>query len=84
MSARLAATLGRFRTSAEDPTHSRIDVHYHIYPPQIFERILFGSDRPFAPSAPQASALAEVIKDKGLLRAIERDNALALMPGLGT
>jgi predicted TIM-barrel fold metal-dependent hydrolase len=46
-------------------------------------RILFGSDTPFAPAAAQASALAELVKDEALLRAIERDNALALMPGLG-
>jgi predicted TIM-barrel fold metal-dependent hydrolase len=45
-------------------------------------RILFGSDKPFALSAPQAAALAEIIEDKALLRAIERDNALALMPSL--
>jgi predicted TIM-barrel fold metal-dependent hydrolase len=46
-------------------------------------RILFGSDTPFAPAAAQASALAELLKDRALLRAIERDNALALMPSLG-
>ncbi|MHB8528369.1 MAG: amidohydrolase family protein [Caulobacteraceae bacterium] len=47
-------------------------------------RILFGSDKPFAPVAAQASALAGLVKDKALLRAMERDNALALMPGLGS
>jgi predicted TIM-barrel fold metal-dependent hydrolase len=46
-------------------------------------RILFGSDRPFAAVAPQAEALRKIVKDRELLRAIFRDNALAIMPALG-
>jgi 6-methylsalicylate decarboxylase len=44
-------------------------------------RILFGSDRPFAPAQPQADALGDTL-DHGLLRAVEWDNALALIPRL--
>jgi len=45
-------------------------------------RILFGSDKPFAPAAAQVEALRGLVKDRKLLRAIERENALALLPGL--
>jgi predicted TIM-barrel fold metal-dependent hydrolase len=44
-------------------------------------RILFGSDRPFAPARPQADMLAETL-DPALLHAVEWDNALALLPRL--
>jgi 6-methylsalicylate decarboxylase len=45
-------------------------------------RILFGSDRPFAPVREQAEMLAAAVSPEAL-RAIEWDNALALFPRLG-
>jgi predicted TIM-barrel fold metal-dependent hydrolase len=46
-------------------------------------RILFGSDTPLgSPAGLQAQALAAAVKDKRLARAIEYDNAVALMPSL--
>jgi len=50
------------------------------------EHILFGSDYPFAPeptTAASIAALAQLDLPPGLLRAIERENALRLLPGLG-
>ncbi|MPZ39052.1 MAG: amidohydrolase family protein [Rhizobiales bacterium] len=49
------------------------------------DRILFGSDYPFAPESTTTAsvkALASLGLDAGTLRKIERDNALSLMPGL--
>jgi predicted TIM-barrel fold metal-dependent hydrolase len=48
------------------------------------DRILFGSDKPFAKSAPQAAALAAAIGNAAVMRAIERENAIALMPALAS
>lgn len=49
------------------------------------DHVLFGSDYPFAPEATMTGsvkALREMELDAGVLRGIERGNALALMPGL--
>lgn len=49
------------------------------------DHVLFGSDYPFAPEATMAGsvkALRDMGLDAGVLRGIERGNALALMPGL--
>ena len=45
--------------------------------------ILFGSDYPFVPAARAVNDLARAQLDPRELRAIERDNAIALMPRLG-
>ena len=45
--------------------------------------ILFGSDYPYAPAARAVDDLARAQLNRQELRAIERDNAIALMPRLG-
>ena len=51
------------------------------------EHVLFGSDYPFAPEATMTATvkgLQEMGLDAEVLRGIERDNALALLPKLKT
>lgn len=51
------------------------------------DKILFGSDYPFAPEATTAATvkgLSDLGLDPGFLRKIERENALALMPQLAS
>ena len=45
--------------------------------------ILFGTDNPFVPAARAVDDLARAQLNPQELRAIERDNAIALMPRLG-
>jgi len=45
--------------------------------------ILFGTDNPFVPAARAVDDLARAQLNRQELRAIERDNAIALMPRLG-
>ena len=47
------------------------------------EHILFGTDNPFVPAARAVDDLARAQLNPQELRAIERDNAIALMPRLG-
>ncbi|WP_144097530.1 amidohydrolase family protein [Croceicoccus sediminis] len=45
-------------------------------------QILLGSDTPYIPIAPSVAALSNLVPEPTALRAIERDNALALFPRL--
>ena len=49
------------------------------------DKVLFGSDYPFAPEATMAATVKGLIElglEEDVLRGIERDNALALFPGI--